>query len=132
MQVDLGPNGRISVGTGSSGVRGAGACRLRAAHGQAGLASEGFRNIEVVPQPFGGIDDVRPGRVRPAQIRAQFRRERVDWRRRPYLAIRGALSAQPAIARVAIERAAARSASFREFEPISAPSARVRACLACG
>jgi hypothetical protein len=51
---------------------------------------------------------------------------------RPYLAIRDALSVQIAMARVALETAADRSASFSAVERISAPSGRVRVCCACG
>jgi hypothetical protein len=51
-------------------------------------------------------------------------------RLRPCLARRDASSAQPASALVAIETGAARSASFSEFGPISAPSGRARACCA--
>ena len=40
------------------------------AHGEAGVAPQGFRDAEVVPQPVGGIDDLRPGRVRAAADRA--------------------------------------------------------------
>ena len=45
-----------------------------AAHGEAGVAPEGFRDAEVVPQPVGGIDDVRPGRVGAPQIGLELRR----------------------------------------------------------
>lgn len=51
-------------------------------------------------------------------------------RLRPCLARRDASSAQPASALVVIETGAARSASFSEFGPISAPSGRARACCA--
>ena len=37
--------------------------RLLAAHGQAGVAPEGFRDAEFAAQPVGGIDDLRPGRA---------------------------------------------------------------------
>ena len=35
--------------------------RQFAAHGQASVAPQRFRYPEIVPQPVGGIDDVRPG-----------------------------------------------------------------------
>ena len=44
--------------------------RLLAAHGQAGLAPERFRDAELAAQPVRGIDDLRPGRGRGFADRA--------------------------------------------------------------
>ena len=47
--------------------------RLLAAHGQAGLAPEGFRHAELAAQPVRCVHDLRPGRVGPSQIGLQPR-----------------------------------------------------------
>ena len=76
-----------------------------------------------------------PGRWLPAwwsSLSAQLRGVLVGRSLCPYFAIREALSAQPAMARFATDRAAARSSSFCALAPISTPRARVRACLASG
>jgi hypothetical protein len=47
--------------------------RQLAAHGETGVAPQRFRDAEVVPQPVGGVNQVRPGRVGAPQIGLELR-----------------------------------------------------------